>query len=104
MNPAPPKKNFCTICYPVGASVTVYTSHSISSCKFLTQADQSDLSNLLVIGSLFLTDEQESRLQAYAAPGWNIDDTDSDSNETDIDTQDINLESYPHTLCYVMFI
>ena len=48
--------------------------------------------------------EQESRLQAYAAPGWNIDDTDSDSNETDIDTQDINLESYPHTLCYVMFI
>ena len=45
--------------------------------------------------------EQESRLQAYAAPGWNIDDNDNDSNETDIDTQDINLESYPHMLCYV---
>ena len=35
------RKSFCRICYHAGASPAAYQSHSISSCKFLTQADKS---------------------------------------------------------------
>ena len=45
-------KRFCRICYHSGASPTVFTSHSISQCSFLTKADKVDLRSIQ-------SDEQE---------------------------------------------
>ena len=60
----------------------MFNSHSISSCKFLTAADKADLRGLAAIETLSLSG-QETRAAAYAAPGWDKELSDTDSENDD---------------------
>ena len=88
-----PKKFFCRICYHAGASQAAYTSHPISTCKFLTQADKADLRGM-TLESLSLTEEPKPRHQPYHAPGWDEQEQDSESHDSDNDYDEINNDSY----------
>ena len=91
-----PKKTFCRICYHAGVPPAVFNSHPISSCKYLTSADRADLRGLSAVETPSSRD-QEPRTNAYSAPGWDEEDSDSDTND-DVASHEINLESYPYSI------
>ena len=86
------RKSFCRICYHADASPAAYQSHSISSCKFLTQADKADLRSIAGMESLSL-EGTEPRQEPYIVPGWDTAENDSDVNESDL-YDEINDEQY----------
>ena len=70
------RKPFCRICYHSGSSQSVYQSHPISSCSWLTPADRADLR-----AAEQVTEDCHlgaARLEAYEAPGWDADDDAAD--------------------------
>ena len=89
-------RKFCRICYHAGSSPTVYLSHAISSCSYLTKADKADLKSLSAVQSLSLV-ETGTRKDAIVAPGWDTDE--NESGESDNSNDDgINYESYVPSL------
>ena len=83
------KKLFCRICYHAGAFLTTYSSHSISSCLYLTKADRADLRKMNVKESR----EMCLRTESFAAPGWDSNDN-HDSEAYDTECDEINIRPY----------
>ena len=91
------RKSFCRICYHAGSPPAVYSSHPISACSYLTKADKVDLKSLNAMQSLSLTDGNDRR-QAISAPGWDTDHEESEDNDSEIDSNEINDENYVSNL------
>ena len=60
---------FCRICKVAGKNATMYESHTIGSCSYLTDRDWQDLKTALRSVELG-AGEAEDVLEPFLEPGW----------------------------------